>query len=172
MKDAGFAHIGTGAATGKDKATEAAQMAISSPLLEPSIDNARGIILSISGSSDIGLEEIETAAGMVQAAAHPDAHIIFGASSDEELDDELRVVVIATGFDTVPESAKGVDGSIVPPIREGATPAPNSGAQQQTAFQSPFRAQQQTAQQPQQPTQSDIEDDAFKAIIDIFNHNN
>ena len=66
MKDAGFAHIGTGAATGKDKATEAAQMAISSPLLETSIDNARGIILSISGSSDIGLEEIETAAGMVQ----------------------------------------------------------------------------------------------------------
>ena len=172
MKDAGFAHIGTGAATGKDKATEAAQMAISSPLLETSIDNARGIILSISGSSDIGLEEIETAAGMVQAAAHPDAHIIFGASIDEELDDELRVVVIATGFDTVPESAKGVDGSIVPPIREGAAPAPNSGAQQQTAFQSPFRAQQQTAQQPQQPTQSDIEDDAFKAIIDIFNHNN
>ena len=171
MKDAGFAHIGTGAATGKDKATEAAQMAISSPLLETSIDNARGIILSISGSSDIGLEEIETAAGMVQAAAHPDAHIIFGASIDEELDDELRVVVIATGFDTVPESAKGVDGSIVPPIREGAAPAPNSGAQQQTAFQSPFRAQQQTAQ-PQQPTQSDIEDDAFKAIIDIFNHNN
>ena len=93
------------------------------------------------------------------------------ASIDEELDDELRVVVIATGVDTVPESAKGVDGSIVPPLREGATPAPNSGAQQQTAFQSPFRAQQQTAQ-PQQPTQSDIEDDAFKAIIDIFNHNN
>lgn len=178
MKDAGFAHIGTGAATGKDKATEAAQMAISSPLLETSIDNARGIILSISGSSDIGLEEIETAAGMVQAAAHPDAHIIFGASIDEELDDELRVVVIATGFDTVPESAKGPDGSVVPPIHEGVAPAPNNGTpKQQTngGFQSPFRSQQQTAQQPQQPqqpSQSDIEDDAFKAIIDIFNHNN
>lgn len=170
MKDAGFAHIGTGAATGKDKATEAAQMAISSPLLETSIDNARGIILSISGSSDIGLEEIETAAGMVQAAAHPDAHIIFGASIDEELDDELRVVVIATGFDTVPESAKGLDGNVVAPIREGVAPAQNTGAQP-SAFQSPFRAQQQTVQQPQ-PTQADMEDDAFKAIIDIFNHNN
>lgn len=174
MKDAGFAHIGTGAATGKDKATEAAQMAISSPLLETSIDNARGIILSISGSSDIGLEEIETAAGMVQAAAHPDAHIIFGASIDEELDDELRVVVIATGFDTVPESAKGPDGQVVPPIHEGVAPAPNSGAQQQSGgFQSPFRSQQQAQpqQQPQQ-SQADMEDDAFKAIIDIFNHNN
>ena len=174
MKDAGFAHIGTGAATGKDKATEAAQMAISSPLLETSIDNARGIILSISGSSDIGLEEIETAAGMVQAAAHPDAHIIFGASIDEELDDELRVVVIATGFDTVPESAKGPDGQVVPPIHEGVAPAPNSDAQQQSGgFQSPFRSQQQAQpqQQPQQ-SQADMEDDAFKAIIDIFNHNN
>ena len=174
MKDAGFAHIGTGAATGKDKATEAAQMAISSPLLETSIDNARGIILSISGSSDIGLEEIETAAGMVQAAAHPDAHIIFGASIDEELDDELRVVVIATGFDTVPESAKGPDGQVVPPIHEGVAPAPNSGAQQQSGgFQYPFRSQQQAQpqQQPQQ-SQADMEDDAFKAIIDIFNHNN
>ena len=202
MKDAGFAHIGTGAATGKDKATEAAQMAISSPLLETSID----IILSISGSSDIGLEEIETAAGMVQSAAHPEAHIIFGASIDEELDDELRVVVIATGFDNVPESAKGPDGQTVPPIHEGAKPMPNAGVQQQTGFQSPFQqaqqqpqfAQQQYAQQPQQQfaqqpqqqfaqqpqqqfapqpqqpsqSQSEMEDDAFKAIIDIFNHNN
>ena len=111
---------------------------------------------------------------MVQAAAHPDAHIIFGASIDEELDDELRVVVIATGFDTVPESAKGPDGQVVPPIHEGVAPAPNSGAQQQSGgFQSPFRSQQQAQpqQQPQQ-SQADMEDDAFKAIIDIFNHNN
>ena len=156
MKDAGFAHIGTGAATGKDKATEAAQMAISSPLLETSIDNARGIILSISGSSDIGLEEIETAAGMVQAAAHPDAHIIFGASIDEELDDELRVVVIATGFDTVPESAKGpLTASVVPPIREGVAPAHRTAAHSSRAAASslPFRsAAAGTAQQPPQPS--------------------
>ncbi|MBS5150532.1 MAG: cell division protein FtsZ [Butyricicoccus pullicaecorum] len=172
MKDAGFAHIGTGAATGKDKASEAAQMAISSPLLETSIDNARGIILSISGSADIGLEEIETAAGMVQAAAHPDAHIIFGASIDEDLDDELRVVVIATGFDNVPESAKGPDGKAVPAVQNTA-----AGAAAQSGFQTPFRAQQaeqvsQDTQQLSHPTQAEIEDDAFKAIIDIFNHNN
>ena len=105
MKDAGFAHIGTGKAAGKEKAIEAAKMAISSPLLETSIENARGIILSIVGSDDIGLDEVDAAASMVQQAAHPEAHIIFGASIDEELDDEMRVVVIATGFDTVPNSA-------------------------------------------------------------------
>lgn len=105
MKDAGFAHIGMGKAAGKDKANEAAKMAISSPLLETSIESAHGVILSITGSSDIGLEEIETAAGMVQEAAHPDAHIIFGASIDDDLEDEIRVVVIATGFDKTPPAA-------------------------------------------------------------------
>ncbi len=106
MKDAGFAHIGTGSAAGKDKAAEAARMAISSPLLETSIDMAHGVIVSVIGSDDIGLDEVETAATMVQQAAHPDAHIIFGAFIDENMDDEIRVVVIATGFDNVPNSAK------------------------------------------------------------------
>ena len=106
MKDAGYAHIGTGRAAGKDKAAEAARMAISSPLLETSIDMAHGVIVSIIGSDDIGLDEVETAATMVQQAAHPDAHIIFGAFIDDTMDDELRVVVIATGFDNIPNSAK------------------------------------------------------------------
>ena len=106
MKHAGFAHIGTGSAAGKDKAAEAARMAISSPLLETSIDMAHGVIVSVIGSDDIGLDEVETAATMVQQAAHPDAHIIFGAFIDENMDDEIRVVVIATGFDNVPNSAK------------------------------------------------------------------
>lgn len=106
MKDAGYAHIGTGRAAGKDKAAEAARMAISSPLLETSIDMAHGVIVSVIGSDDIGLDEVETAATMVQQAAHPDAHIIFGAFIDDTMDDEIRVVVIATGFDTIPNSAK------------------------------------------------------------------
>ena len=106
MKDAGFAHIGTGRAAGKDKAAEAARMAISSPLLETSIDMAHGVIVSVIGSDDIGLDEVETAATMVQQAAHPDAHIIFGAFIDDTMDDEIRVVVIATGFDNIPNSAK------------------------------------------------------------------
>ena len=120
MRDAGFAHIGTGQAVGKEKAAEAAKMAISSPLLETSIDNARGVILSIIGSPDIGLEEIETAAGMVQEAAHPDAHIIFGASIDESMDDELRVVVLATGFDDIPNSAKGLEKKAAAPTQASA----------------------------------------------------
>ncbi len=99
MKDAGYAHMGVGNAAGKEKAEEAAKMAIASPLLETSISGAKGVILSIVGSPDVGLEEIETAASMVQQAAHPDAHIIFGASIDESMDDEIRVIVIATGFE-------------------------------------------------------------------------
>ena len=77
-------------------------MAVSSPLLETSINGARGILINVAGSPDIGLEEIEQAAGLVQAAVHPDANTIFGATFDESLDDEIRVTVIATGFDKAP----------------------------------------------------------------------
>ncbi|MDY3617547.1 cell division protein FtsZ [Agathobaculum sp.] len=121
MKDAGYAHIGTGRAAGKDKAAEAARMAISSPLLETSIDMARGVIVSVIGSDDIGLDEVETAATMVQQAAHPDAHIIFGAFIDDTMDDEIRVVVIATGFDRAPNSAQiSMDGKKEEPAAAAA----------------------------------------------------
>ena len=99
MKDAGRAHMGVGRAAGKNKAEEAAKMAISSPLLETSINGARGVLINVTGSMDIGLEEVETAADLVQQAAHPEANIIFGAAFDESLEDEIRVTVIATGFD-------------------------------------------------------------------------
>ena len=98
MKNAGMAHMGVGRAAGKGKAEEAARMAISSPLLETSIDGARGVLINITGSTDIGLEEVEQAATLVQQAVHPDALTIFGATFDESLDDEIRVTVIATGF--------------------------------------------------------------------------
>ena len=98
MKDAGLAHMGVGRAAGKGKAEEAARMAISSPLLETSIDGARGVLINITGSPDIGLEEVEQAATLVQQAVHPEALTIFGATFDETLDDEMRVTVIATGF--------------------------------------------------------------------------
>ena len=104
MRGAGYAHMGVGRASGKEKAVEAAKMAIASPLLETSINGARGVLLSITGSPDIGLEEVEQAATMVQEAAHPDAHIIFGAAVDEKLDDEIRITVVATGFDDAPKS--------------------------------------------------------------------
>jgi len=98
MKNAGMAHMGVGRAAGKGKAEEAARMAISSPLLETSIAGARGVLINVTGSMDIGLEEVEQAATLVQQAVHPDALTIFGATFDETLDDEIRVTVIATGF--------------------------------------------------------------------------
>ena len=105
MKDAGMAHMGVGRAAGKGKAEEAARMAISSPLLETSIEGARGVLINITGSTDIGLEEVEQAATLVQEAVHPDALTIFGATFDETLDDEIRVTVIATGFADAPGKA-------------------------------------------------------------------
>ena len=98
MKDAGLAHMGVGRAAGKGKAEEAAKMAISSPLLETSIEGAKGVLINVTGSMDIGLEEVEQAASLVQDAVHPDAVTIFGATFDESLEDEIRVTVIATGF--------------------------------------------------------------------------
>ena len=99
MKNASFAHMGVGRASGNNKAEAAARAAVSSPLMETSIDGARGVLVSIVGSMDMGLDEVEVAAGLVQSAAHPDANIIFGASFDDSMNDEIRVIVIATGFD-------------------------------------------------------------------------
>ncbi len=98
MKDAGYAHMGVGRAKGKDKAEIAAQQAISSPLLQTSIDGARGVLLNITASTDIGLEEIDAASNVVMEAVHPDCEIIWGANFDEELEDEMIITVIATRF--------------------------------------------------------------------------
>ena len=102
MKGAGYAHMGSGSATGRDKAEQAARLAIQSPLLETSINGARGVIINVTGSPDITLEEVESAAMMVKEAAHETAHIIFGASIDDDMEDEIRVTVIATRFDHNP----------------------------------------------------------------------
>ena len=99
MKDAGRAHMGVGNATGREKAEAAAAAAISSPLLETAINGATGVLINITGSAEMTLDEVETAAGIVQEAANPEANIIFGATIDETFGDELRVTVIATGFD-------------------------------------------------------------------------
>lgn len=98
MKDAGYAHMGVGKATGRDKAEAAAQAAVSSPLIETTMENARGVIISITGSMDIGLEEVEQASTIISNMAHPDATIIWGAQLDESLEDEMRITVVATGL--------------------------------------------------------------------------
>ncbi|MCK9893866.1 cell division protein FtsZ [Frankia sp. AgB32] len=101
MSHAGSALMGIGRARGDDRATVAAEQAIASPLLEASMDGAQGVLLNISGGSDLGLFEINAAAELVADAAHPEANIIFGAVIDDALGDEVRVTVIAAGFDTV-----------------------------------------------------------------------
>ena len=103
MTDAGYAHMGVGSATGKDKAKEAATLAISSPLLETSIRGARGIIVNIIASADIGLDEVTEASTLIQEEAHPDATVIWGAAFDDSLNDEMRITVIATGFESTKE---------------------------------------------------------------------
>ena len=127
MKDAGLAHMGVGRAAGKGKAEEAARMAISSPLLETSIQGAKGVLINVTGSMDIGLEEVEQAATLVQEAVSPDALTIFGATFDEDLDDEIRVTVIATGFAEPDEVAQ-----ISKPVAEKAAPEAKQPAQEPT----------------------------------------
>ena len=162
MRDAGYAHIGTGKAAGKDKAAEAAKMAISSPLLETSIDRAKGVILSIAGSDDVGLDEVEVAASMVQQSAHPDAHIIFGASIDDTLEDEIRVVVIATGFETTPNSAKAPTEE-----KKKASPLYSAGSGMSTA--SPFdRGGSAPSAEPASSGETGVDDVAFRELMKIF----
>lgn len=109
MSDAGLAHMGMGKAAGKDKAEQAALMAISSPLLETSIDGARGIIINITASPDIDLEDAALASSMISDAAHPDANIFWGVAFNDQFNDEMQITVIATGFDSdkrsVPKSS-------------------------------------------------------------------
>ncbi|MFI8179732.1 cell division protein FtsZ [Actinacidiphila glaucinigra] len=126
MSEAGSALMGIGSARGDDRAVAAAEMAISSPLLEASIDGARGVLLSISGGSDLGLFEINESAQLVSEAAHPEANIIFGAVIDDALGDEVRVTVIAAGFDGGQPPTRNRDkvlGSYSPSREENSSPA-------------------------------------------------
>ncbi|MFJ4836808.1 cell division protein FtsZ [Streptomyces sp. NPDC088746] len=134
MSEAGSALMGIGSARGDDRAVAAAEMAISSPLLEASIDGARGVLLSISGGSDLGLFEINEAAQLVSEAAHPEANIIFGAVIDDALGDEVRVTVIAAGFDggQPPARRENVLGSSAGKREEPAPPARTAEPARQT----------------------------------------
>ncbi len=127
MKDAGYAHMGVGRAKGKDKAEIAAQQAISSPLLNTSIDGARGVLLNITASTDIGLEEIDAASSIVTNAVHPDCEIIWGANFDESLEDEMIITVIATRFGDkgpgAPIKSTTANIEVAPPVEKTATPS-------------------------------------------------
>lgn len=134
-------------------------MAISSPLLETSIEGARGVLINITGSMDIGLEEVEQAASLVQAAVHPDALTIFGATFDETMDDEIRVTVIATGFEKTQEAP------VTPGLKTPVTTTPAS-APAAPAEDKPAHAE------PPQPLEMEEpkaeENDPFEDIFKIF----
>ena len=147
MQGAGSALMGIGSARGEDRAVQAAELAISSPLLEASIDGAHGVLLSIQGGSDLGLFEINEAARLVQEAAHPEANIIFGAVIDDALGDEVRVTVIAAGFDGGAPARRADDRALGTiqgrPLPAAATsPAPSStpAPAGQNGSHSPFPA--------------------------------
>ncbi|MBQ5739259.1 MAG: cell division protein FtsZ, partial [Oscillospiraceae bacterium] len=176
MKDAGMAHMGVGRAAGKGKAEEAAKMAISSPLLETSIHGARGVLINVTGSMDIGLEEVEQAASLVQEAVHPDALTIFGAAFDETLDDEIRVTVIATGFDGLgsanyyPTAAAAVAAAQEAPA---AAAAPETSAVGPISFDEDKAAEEAAKKAAEEAAaaeakKEEIDDDPFDEIFKIF----
>ena len=125
MKDAGRAHMGVGTASGREKAEQAALAAINSPLLETSINGATGVLVNVTGSAELTLDDVETAAGIVQENANPDANIIFGATYDDDFQDEMRVTVIATGFD--PRRAAPEAGEAAAPAAAAAPKNDNIG---------------------------------------------
>ena len=161
MKDAGLAHMGVGRAAGKGKAEEAARMAISSPLLETSIEGAKGVLINVTGSMDIGLEEVEQAASLVQQAVHPDALTIFGATFDETMDDEIRVTVIATGFDKNPADELPKIGTFAKP------PVQLEGQEKDEQPKAPFAPIEPIAPAEEKPAEP--EEDPFDDIFKIFN---
>jgi len=114
MKDAGYAHMGIGVGKGENRAEDAARGAIESPLLETSIQGAGGVLINITGGSNINLFEVNAAAALVQSCADPNANIIFGTVIDDKLEDEIVVTVIATGFDGMKGSKPATDGFSFP----------------------------------------------------------
>ena len=178
MKNAGFAHMGVGRAAGKGKAEEAARMAVASPLMETSINGARGVLINITGSADMDLEDVETAASLVQEAAHPEANIIFGATFDDTLEDEIRVTVIATGFEDATLNGEAPAAPVTPVNNPAFTPVRPAagrerpqglftGAAEKAAAAQPAPAP--AAQPAAQAKPAASDEDPFDSIFKIFN---
>ena len=167
MKDAGLAHMGVGRAAGKNKAEEATRIAINSPLLETSIQGAKGIIVNITGPMDMGLEEVEQAAEMVKQVADPDALFMMGTAFDDTLEDELRVTVIATGFGTVDNPVPEKEGE--QPAQTQAKVQPKAAAEDKPKCV-PAGVGPITPPKPLSETAAEqVEDDPFDDIFRIFN---
>lgn len=156
MKDAGYAHMGVGVAQGKDKADQAAKAAISSPLLETSIEGARGLLINITASPDISLEEIDIASHLISDEAHPDAIIIWGSIIDPTLEDEMRITVIATGFDGNNKYTK-------PAAKETEISAPT--------VEVPAKEKPVTVSSADTPESEGFSDDEFDQLLSMLNKN-
>ena len=172
MKSAGFAHMGVGHAAGKGKAEDAARMAVASPLMETSINGARGVLINITGSEDMGLEDVEAAANLVQEAAHPDANIIFGATFDDTMQDEIRVTVIATGFEENGAAAASEEKAAAAPVSPARPARPQglfTGAAEKAAAASavppPIAGEAPAAD----GSAGEAAEDPFDSIFKIFN---
>ena len=164
MRDAGYAHMGVGTAKGKDKSLQAAEMATSSPLLETSIAGAKGVIISITSSPDIGLEEIETACESITDKAHPDANITWGVAFNSKLEDEIIITVVATGF----ENGQDVDFGSIPSFKGAAAPA----APMRSGTSAPIEPPVVTSPSASAPATGATSDDDFYALLgDIIKKN-
>lgn len=157
MQDAGTALMGIGSARGADRAIKAAELAVASPLLESSIEGAQGVLLSIQGGSNLGLYEISDAAKLVEEAVHPDANIIFGAVIDDSLGDEVRVTVIAAGFDESQQrSARGT------PLVASAEPeiaSPPAAPEAEQSWLLPSEESSMTEDAPAYAAESEVDDE-------------
>ena len=169
MKDAGYAHMGVGHAAGKGKAEEAARAAVTSPLMETSIDGARGVLVNITGSLDIDLDDVEVAASLVAEAAHPDANIIFGASFDENMEDEIRVVVIATRFDGQPRISDEVSNIRAASVLSDSYVAKRVDDALKSEPVPQIQVQEAPPAAPPAPEAPPEEEDPFATIFQIFN---
>lgn len=173
MQDAGYAHMGVGIASGKDKATEAAKAAISSPLLETTITGAKGVLISITASPDIALEDIDIAASLVSQEAAEEATVIFGAALDETLEDTMKVTIIATGF----ENKNEIDSSFVkkPELKPFAAGRIQNGVKQTVKIDnaSVKKAEPKKEEIEEKLAEADedspISDDDFNEILAILN---
>ena len=174
MKNAGYAHMGMGVATGSDKAKNAAQLAIASPLLETSIHGAKGILISITASRDVGLEDVDLASSMISAQAHPDANVIWGLSFDDTLEDEMRVTIIATGFEKekdepVPAEEPVEEEPVAAPVEEEVPAAPAEEAKPEPVAE-PVKPTA-PAHAPVYDTDNEdsaISDDEFDSLMSVF----
>ena len=163
MRDAGYAHMGVGTAKGKDKSLQAADLATSSPLLETSISGAKGVIISITSSPDIGLEEVENAAESITEKAHPDANITWGVSVDPDMEDEITIVVVATGFD---KENSAEDFGSIPTFKGQTASAAPIRTQQSSPIEPPVLGGNQAA--PKAPASSVGDDDFYVILNDII----